>query len=127
MSFRFPTPDNEDDFELLCLRFVRLFWSSSNFQQYGERGERQHGIDLIDQSARKPLRAVQCKHHEAHKTIPPAEIKEEVDKVLAERLFAQEIGRLAEAGTPVQEGTSEWETLRKAQDFSEQIAKNGRC
>src|SRR6266404_1710435 len=26
MSFRFPQPSNEDDFELFCLRFLRELW-----------------------------------------------------------------------------------------------------
>ena len=82
MSFRYPQSNNEDDFELFCLRFLREVWSCSTLQLYGKRGERQHGIDLIDESGRLPLRAVQCKHHEPDKTIPPAEIEAEVQKAL---------------------------------------------
>jgi tetratricopeptide (TPR) repeat protein len=82
MSFRFPQPSNEDDFELFCLRFLRELWQCPTLQQYGKRGERQDGIDLIDEGGNIPLRAVQCKHHEPDKTIPPAEIKVEVTKAL---------------------------------------------
>src|SRR5947209_5910256 len=83
MSFRFPQPSNEDDFELFCLRFLRELWKCPTLQQYGKRGERQHGIDLIDEAASTPFRAVQSKHHESDKTIPPAEIEAEVTKALA--------------------------------------------
>lgn len=82
MSFRFPQPTNEDDFELLCLRFLRELWNCPTLQVYGKRGERQFGIDLIDESGNPPLRAVQCKHHEPDKTIPPTEIQDEVKEVL---------------------------------------------
>src|SRR5688572_29883075 len=75
MSFRYPQPSNEDDFELFCLRFLRELWRCPTLQQYGKRGERQDGIDLVDEGGGPPLRAVQCKHHEPDKTLPPAEIE----------------------------------------------------
>jgi tetratricopeptide (TPR) repeat protein len=80
MSFRFPQPSNEDDFELFCLRLLRELWNCPTLQQYGKRGERQNGIDLIDEAGTAPLRAVQCKHHESDKTLPPSEIEQEVAK-----------------------------------------------
>jgi tetratricopeptide (TPR) repeat protein len=83
MAFRFPQPSNEDDFELFCLRLLREVWKCPTLQQYGKRGERQHGIDLIDEAASTPFRAVQSKHHESDKTIPPAEIEAEVTEALA--------------------------------------------
>jgi tetratricopeptide (TPR) repeat protein len=86
MAFRFPQPSNEDDFELFCLRFLRELWKCPTLQQYGKRGERQHGIDLIDEAGIPPLRAVQCKHHEPDKTIPPSEIEGEVKKALGSGL-----------------------------------------
>jgi tetratricopeptide (TPR) repeat protein len=47
--------------------------------RYGKRGEEQHGIDIIDQfCSKKPRIAIQCKHHERTKTIPPKEIRDEV-------------------------------------------------
>ncbi|MFO0847148.1 MAG: hypothetical protein U0871_01125 [Gemmataceae bacterium] len=82
MSFRFPQPTNEDDFELFCLRFLRHLWRCPALQPYGKRGERQSGIDLIDEGGGSPFRAAQCKHHEPHKTIPPAEITGEVGQAL---------------------------------------------
>jgi tetratricopeptide (TPR) repeat protein len=86
MSFRYPQPSNEDDFELFCLRFLRELWHCPTLQQYGKRGERQDGVDLIDEAGGPPLRAVQCKHHEPDKTVPPAEIQGEVTKALGSSL-----------------------------------------
>src|SRR5688572_1260215 len=80
MSFRYPQPSNEDDFELFGLRFLRELWQCPALHQYGKRGERQDGIDLIDEGGGAPLRAVQCKHHEPDMTIPPREIEAEVGK-----------------------------------------------
>ena len=82
MSFTYPQPRDEDDFELFCLRLLREHWGCAALQLYGKRGERQDGIDLIDESGSVPLRAAQCKHHEPGKTIPPAEIEAEVQKAL---------------------------------------------
>jgi tetratricopeptide (TPR) repeat protein len=73
-------PSNEDEFEILCLKLLRLRWKRPQLQQYGKRGERQHGIDLLDTSGATPLLAAQCKWHETHKTIPPKEIEDEVTK-----------------------------------------------
>lgn len=90
MSFRYPQPSNEDDFELLCLRFLREVWACPTLQRYGKRGERQYGIDLVDEAGGPPLRAVQCKHHEPDKTIPPAEIEAEAGKVFGSDLPVDE-------------------------------------
>src|SRR5262249_52932414 len=73
-------PKNDDAFELLCLKLLRRKWSAVGLAQYGKRGERQHGIDLIDLGAQEPLRAAQCKLHEPHKAIQLNEIEAEVEK-----------------------------------------------
>src|SRR4051794_39150005 len=83
MGFRYPQPNNEDDFELFCLRLLRHAWARPHLQLNGKRGERQYGIDLIDLSGCSPFRGVQCKHHEATKTLPPKEeVEDEVAKAL---------------------------------------------
>lgn len=86
MAFRFPQPNNEDDFELFCLRFLRKLWQCPMLQRYGKRGLRQFGIDLIDTGGGSPLRAVQCKHHEPHKAIPADEIEIETKKARTSNL-----------------------------------------
>lgn len=90
MSFRFKQPNNEDDFELFCLRFLREHWPCNTISQYGTRGERQDGIDLVDESGGVPRRVAQCKHHRQDLTIPPAEIQEEVARVLSSGLELDE-------------------------------------
>lgn len=86
---RFPShhqiPKNDDDFELLCLKLLRKKWKRPQLNQYGKRGERQDGIDLLDVGGTEPLYAAQCKKHEPHKTIQPSEIQAEVDKAKAFR------------------------------------------
>ena len=77
---RYPQPGNEDDFEGFCLRLYRIYLERDGFVLYAKRGEKQHGIDIIDQHSVKPVIAIQCKFHEPHKTIPPQEIKNEVEK-----------------------------------------------
>ncbi len=78
MRHRYPQPGNEDEFEDFCVRFYRQFLKRAGLVRYAKRGNEQDGIDIIDQLAVKPLYAIQCKHHEPTKTIPPEEIKAEV-------------------------------------------------
>ena len=75
---RYRQPSNEDEFEEFCLQLLREHWSLPTLDRYGHRGERQHGVDLLDTGGTTPLRAVQCKHHEITKTLPPAELHAEV-------------------------------------------------
>lgn len=83
MAHRYPQPGNEDEFEDFCLRYYRQLWSCESLELYGKRGERQDGIDIIDQLRTQPFRAIQCKCHEPTKNLPPAEIRKEVAKVEA--------------------------------------------
>jgi hypothetical protein len=80
MSFRWNQPNNEDDFEEFCLRFLRCHWGNPDLQLYAHRGEAQCGVDIFDPMYNKPFKAAQCKHKEPHKTITPNEIQGEVDK-----------------------------------------------
>ena len=80
MGLRYAQPDNEDAFEQMCLRFYRKLWKNENLMLYAKRGENQDGIDICDPNGLKPLRAVQCKHHEPTKPLTPAEIAAEVSK-----------------------------------------------
>jgi hypothetical protein len=77
---RYRQPSNEDDFEDFCLLLLRRHWVSPQVDRFGHRGERQHGVDLIDKSGMTPLRVAQCKHHSPWKTLPPAELRAEVAK-----------------------------------------------
>ena len=77
---RHPQPPNEDAFEEFCLVLLRRHWNCPSLERIGHRGERQHGVDLVDLSGCDPLRAAQCKHHAADKTLPPLEFRAEVEK-----------------------------------------------
>jgi len=74
-------PTNEDIFEDLCLALLKQHWSKPRLERFGKRGEEQHGIDILDVGGGLPLYAAQCKLKGALKTLPPAEIKAEVEKV----------------------------------------------
>ncbi len=78
MRYRYQQPGNEDEFEDFCVRFYRHFLKRATLVRYGKRGEKQDGIDIIDQVPRKPHVAIQCKYHEITKTITPKSIKHEV-------------------------------------------------
>ena len=92
IRMRDPIPKHEDDFEILCLKLLRCRWKCPQLEQYGKRGDRQDGIDLLDLSGDEPLRAAQCKRHEEHKYIPSAEIQKVVDDA---KNFKFKIGLLA--------------------------------
>src|ERR1700739_3277907 len=72
-------PANEGDFERLCLRLLKAHWKCPTLELYGRRGERQHGIDIIDMSGVEPLRAAQCKRYDELTTLQPADIQAEVN------------------------------------------------
>lgn len=76
--YRYPQPGNEDEFEDFCVRFYRERLKRSGLVRYAKRGEHQDGIDILDPLGLKPFIAIQCKHHEPTKTIPPREIKKEI-------------------------------------------------
>ncbi len=80
MSYRYPQPNDEISFELLGKRFLSRLWPDARLQRLGKRGERQFGIDVIDVSGIRPLRAAQFKHHESTKTMPFAELLAEVEE-----------------------------------------------
>lgn len=81
MGTNYPQPNNEDDFEAFCERFFRLLLKRDSLSLYGKRGERQFGIDIFDQFSIPPVVAIQCKHIESHKSVPPRVIKKEVEEV----------------------------------------------
>ena len=78
MRFEFLIPSNEEEFEEFCLRYFRHVEKCGGLKRYGKRGEKQHGIDLLNLHATKPLLAVQCKRKERHKRLSKSEILHEV-------------------------------------------------
>jgi hypothetical protein len=45
MSFRFPQPSNEDDFEEFCERLLQKHFGCKTLPRHRKHGEEQHGID----------------------------------------------------------------------------------
>ena len=70
-----------EDFERLCLRLVRLEASVEHCQLYGERGQKQEGIDLYArQKFAEKYRVYQCKRVQS---FGPAKIRKAVSDFLA--------------------------------------------
>lgn len=80
MPQKYAPPENEADFERLCLRILRVHWKCPTLELYGRRGEKQDGVDIFDQAGSTPFRAAQCKLREPWNSLPPSEIGEEVKK-----------------------------------------------
>ena len=80
IRLRHEQPANERDFEILCLRLLRKHWSCPTLELYGHRGERQHGVDILDTGGAELLRAAQCKLHDRTKALSIAEIRQEVNR-----------------------------------------------
>jgi tetratricopeptide (TPR) repeat protein len=76
----FPIPTDEDDFEDLCVDLLRLYWTRPGLERYGAKGQRQHGIDILDLKGVTPLHAAQCKLREFGKKLSPDDIEAEVNK-----------------------------------------------
>lgn len=57
-----PPPDNDAEFEDLCLDLWREIWNDSNAQKYGRRGQKQKGIDISGKpNGGAERHTVQCK------------------------------------------------------------------
>jgi hypothetical protein len=82
MAFRHPQPATEQAFEEFCLKFLQAHWNYPGLSLFGERGERQYGIDIFDERGQSPHRAAQCKLRKDGKALQPSEIEGEVEKAL---------------------------------------------
>ena len=73
-------PRNPKDFEKLCLTLLRRYWQCPELELYATKGQAQHGVDIVDLSGRKPLRAAQCKLREEGRVTTRSEVKREIEK-----------------------------------------------
>jgi tetratricopeptide (TPR) repeat protein len=87
-----PILHNSKDFERLCLAILKRYWGLPNLELYAKSGEEQSGVDILDLGGEIPLHAAQCKLKEADKSLPPAEIEDEVEKA---KQFELKIGHYA--------------------------------
>ena len=79
-SFDFPPPENEADFESLCLAVFQDHLSAPELQKFARRGQRQLGVDLVGRDGKGELCGIQCKLRAARQRLTKREVKEEVDK-----------------------------------------------
>lgn len=86
---KYPIPQNEDAFEDFAIEFFRSIWSTRQADRFGRRGQRQHGVDILDLSGEKPLRAAQCKYHSLTDHLTAKELRAEVAKA---KKFPMKIG-----------------------------------
>ena len=61
-TLRHLPPENEQDFERLCLHLLREHWRCPDLQMYGRRGQRQNGVDILDLAGEDACRGAQCKN-----------------------------------------------------------------
>ena len=81
-SFRYRAPKTDDEFEEFCLALYKLHLALPGLTRYGRRGQRQHGIDLIDLESPLPHAAIQCKAEGIEAVYPEKRLRSEVDKAL---------------------------------------------
>ena len=81
-SFRYRAPKTDDEFEEFCLALYKLHLVLPGLTRYGRRGQRQHGIDLIDLESPPPHVAIQCKAEGIEAVYPEKRLRSEVDKAL---------------------------------------------
>ena len=73
-------PQNPEDFEILCLKLLRVHWKCPELDRYAIRGQAQNGVDILDLSGQDPLRAAQCKLREEGKRITRTQVRNEIEK-----------------------------------------------
>ena len=79
MTLRNPPPDNEQDFELLCLRLFRRRWDSEDLKKFARRDQKQFGVDLFGTDGRGRIVGIQCKHRQLHGALSENEARDEIE------------------------------------------------
>lgn len=101
---QYPMPKTEQEFERFCVEFLRRYWKRPGLDLYAKRGEKQHGVDIVEMTNALDARAAQCKLHEPTKNLQPAEITSEVQKV---KSFPQPIQHYAICTTAKKTGLAQ--------------------
>jgi tetratricopeptide (TPR) repeat protein len=73
-------PESEVVFEELCLAILKRHWGRPGLERFAKKGEEQFGVDIFDTLGEIPMYAAMCRLKEQWKSLPPAEIREEVEK-----------------------------------------------
>lgn len=88
----YPRPKTSEEFERICLEYLRREWKRPGLVLYAKSGYAQHGVDIVDGTDGGDCWAAQCKLHEDGKALQAAEVLAEVGKADA---FARPIRRYA--------------------------------
>lgn len=85
---RLPRPSNEDEFERLVRDVAKIKYRSDNFQLYGRRGQKQHGIDVTgneDGDMAKRI-VLQAKCYDPKDSFSEGAIKDHVEKAFKHKI-----------------------------------------
>ena len=74
-------PESDVVFEELCLELLKRHWSRPGLERFAKKGESQYGVDIFDTLGESPQYAAQCKLKEQGKSLEPAEIRAEVERL----------------------------------------------
>src|ERR1039458_4868014 len=76
LPFRYRAPKTDDHFEEFSLALMRAHLKLNGLKRYGRRGQRQHGIDLIDLESPPPLIGIQCKAEGLAEVFPEKRLRD---------------------------------------------------
>ncbi len=74
----YSVPKTFEEFEQLCVDYLRREWNRPGLARYAKSGYAQHGVDIVDTANADDCWAAQCKLHESGKALQAAEILAEV-------------------------------------------------
>jgi hypothetical protein len=46
IRLKYPPPEEDKEFELLCLALLKEYWECPTLELYARRGEKQFGVDM---------------------------------------------------------------------------------
>ena len=75
-----PRPKTSEEFERVCLEYLRREWNRPSLTLYGKSGYGQYGVDIVDTENAGDCWVAQCKLHEDGKALQAAEVLAEVVK-----------------------------------------------
>lgn len=113
---QFPVPSSWQEFEQICLEFLREVWNRPELALYASRGQGQHGVDIVDPVHVDDLWVAQCKHVAAHLVLKPEDIRKEVGKALT---YPQTIKKYALCTTSRKDRALEDEVMRINKEHAE--------
>jgi|GEM_PF-5314131 len=100
MYKKLPPPQNDEEFESLCLALWKKVWNDSHAQKYSTNPQGQKGIDIVGcPNGGTERHAIQCKARSKSEKLTNTDIKEDAEKAeehdppIKELIFATTAGR----------------------------------